>query len=88
MTTCSDQVASEQEVAITEHAADEGHSHGESDDCSPFCICHCCHSHTVFHSIHYSTGIGLEPIVELQSNYRTLLSDLRVNAIWHPPQYS
>ncbi|WP_215225719.1 DUF6660 family protein [Echinicola shivajiensis] len=31
-------------------AQDEGHqNHSDHDDCSPLCVCHCCHLHYVIH---------------------------------------
>ncbi|MUH36011.1 hypothetical protein D9O36_09175 [Zobellia amurskyensis] len=44
---CSDaDIVTDNQVTV---AADNGvdHGHASSDLCSPFCMCHCCHTHTV-----------------------------------------
>ena len=42
---------------ISQHS-DSDHDHGTSDDCSPFCQCHCCHVHVVqFNPIEISFNV-------------------------------
>ncbi|WP_422348708.1 DUF6660 family protein [Flagellimonas sp.] len=41
---------------------DHGQHHGDCDQCTPFCQCHCCHSHTVdFGVFNFRTLVDFKP---------------------------
>ncbi|MGI0107017.1 DUF6660 family protein [Salinimicrobium sp. WS361] len=48
---CDDIAASESQdttvVSLEVDQDQQGDQHGTSDDCPPFCQCHCCHVHVV-----------------------------------------
>jgi hypothetical protein len=49
---CEDTVMVDNEVKTEiSQAADNDHQHQDSDLCSPFCNCHCCHIHATHFSI-------------------------------------
>ncbi len=62
----------------------------ESDDCSPFCICSCCHVFTVANfpafSVKniYTVSTAHEAKISYQNNY----SQQHLNSIWQPPKFN
>ncbi|MEH6679500.1 MAG: DUF6660 family protein [Sediminicola sp.] len=45
---CSDMEGTDDDgPMIAVNGFGEEHPHGSGDLCSPFCQCHCCHSHTI-----------------------------------------
>jgi len=45
---CSDTTSDSDDTQIEfSQTTDANHDHSDSDLCSPFCNCHCCHVHTI-----------------------------------------
>ncbi|MGY5851788.1 DUF6660 family protein [Salegentibacter sp. F14] len=60
---CDDIAVSESQdtisVSLEINQDQQGDQHGTSDDCPPFCACHCCHIHMV--NLNTSTFEVFEP---------------------------
>lgn len=68
----------------------DNHDHNgnstEFDGCSPFCICHCCHTHIdiPYHPLESAVGVHQSP--DKQSYYQDFFSKGVIYATWRPPQ--
>ena len=61
-------------------------SHSDSDGCSPFCICQCCHTPVIMTSYFVRTSIVVNKTQDKLGYYRSLYDNSIINAIWHPPK--
>ena len=59
--------------------------HGDSDFCSPFCICSCCQTHIVTLGMEPVEAITLIPIHIKNSNEPHMIGLEAVFECWHPP---
>jgi len=73
------------ESASLDHSPTEDHEHDE-DHCSPFCMCHCCHTHVVVSGpvkvVMISTG--LSPV----SHYLQKENQESIQSVFRPPIFS
>ncbi|WP_194526197.1 DUF6660 family protein [Zobellia roscoffensis] len=77
---CSDaEPVSGDEVAVISDSGD-GHGHTDNDLCSPFCQCHCCHTHTVNFEIFsfepFQPSISQQELVHFDSMGKDILYNL------------
>lgn len=71
----------EQEMAMHNHAEDEG------DSCSPFCICACCGSSYVKGKAKATEPIMKRTLFAVNFHYSTHYSFSYQSTVWHPPAY-
>jgi len=66
-----------------------GQDHEESDNCSPFCICSCCHFSTVyqFKSFSVTNKLTTFAISRPEFSYQNPYSQTYKNSIWQPPKF-
>lgn len=62
--------------------------HAESDDCSPFCICQCCHTPVIMNTFFVRTSVVSFTIQDKLGYYESLNANSFINTVWHPPQLS
>ena len=82
---CNDVIVNEDDTQITSVVQDDGHSGQDSELCSPFCQCHCCHVHTIdFDIIAFKP---LQPSVQLEyfSHFDSNGKDISLSLL-QPPQ--
>jgi hypothetical protein len=62
----------------------------ESDDCSPFCICSCCHFSTAyqFKTFSVTNKIMVSAILRPNFSYQNPYSQAYENTIWQPPKFN
>lgn len=60
----------------------------EEDDCSPFCICSCCHISTVYANLNFSVTSAFIARFEKTSavEYQNSYSHQNLDLIWQPPK--
>ncbi len=65
---------------------DEGHQdHSEHDDCSPLCVCHCCHLHYVVHD--HNEIQFLKPYSIFSKVYLSDIPEDQVKDFLKPPKF-
>jgi len=62
--------------------------HSESDGCSPFCVCQCCHTPVILSSYFARTSIFLNNTNIKLDHYQSFLPNSIIYAIWHPPKFA
>jgi hypothetical protein len=62
----------------------------KSDNCSPFCICSCCHFSTAyqFGTFTISSRITTVAILSTKFSYQNPYSKAYKNSIWQPPKFN
>lgn len=76
----------DQENSITVAANQQDHNHdSEGDLCSPFCICHCCHSHFVVQH-NFCSRQTEHPDVIKNTNYSDSLTEGFKMSVLQPPK--
>lgn len=83
--TCADE--KENGIAFVDYEG-SGHSDGEQDACTPFCVCSCCAAHI---QLNYSAAASLTmPVHNTKLNTPYFEKPLLHNAkaIWQPPKIS
>lgn len=60
--------------------------HSESDDCSPFCVCQCCHTPVIMSSYFVRTSIAVYSTADKMDYYQSVYPNGINDAIWHPPK--
>jgi hypothetical protein len=70
------------QIQVNENTGENG------DDCSPFCICSCCHFSTAyqFKSFSVTNKIEVSAILRANFSYRNPYSQAYKNSIWQPPK--
>lgn len=59
-------------------------SHNDfSDHCSPLCVCHCCHVHTIVHSANQT--LASQFMTEATSRYVFQFPKDLISGLWRPP---
>ena len=68
----------------------DGQPAEKCDDCSPFCICACCHFSTAYQFRTFSvTGkITASAIFRANFSYRNPYSQAYKNPVWQPPKFN
>lgn len=65
--------------------AESNHDHTPStDNCSPFCVCHCCHTHVTTNN-HYYEGIIFQQVFIWKSPYTDAIDEGFPDSSFHPP---
>ncbi|WP_405412201.1 DUF6660 family protein [Maribacter sp. Asnod1-A12] len=64
---------------------DHNQNHGECELCSPFCQCHCCHSHTIVFDLDIFEPIEPKVIQESFSHFESVSED-PVFTLFQPPK--
>ncbi len=61
-----------------------------SDDCSPFCICSCCHFSTVyqFKTFAVTNKITISAILKLENLYQNPYAQDFKTSVWQPPKFN
>lgn len=68
---------------------DNDNDHSNTDDCSPFCLCQCCHTPVVIFSPYYfNTAITLYSNYKQLGYYQSLILNILLYPIWNPPKIS
>ncbi|MCD9189561.1 MAG: hypothetical protein LUM44_24345 [Pyrinomonadaceae bacterium] len=77
--------SSPQTVLQTQHETNEN-----GEDCSPFCICSCCHFSTVyqFKTFTITRKITVSPISRHENLYLNPYSNTFKNSVWQPPKFN
>ena len=83
---CEDNVALDNEVK-TEILQAIGDDHQNSDLCSPFCNCHCCHIHATYFKIVAFTIDTTNITTEVFYHFNGLEKDFN-STILQPPRYN
>ena len=75
-------------ITYTQTQQDHGHDGGSSgsDDCSPFCVCHCCHTHIVIPNHPLGTSVAVIQGQQKVDYYQDFYPNGIIYAIWRPPQ--
>lgn len=83
---CADYVLSDDD-AKTEisQTVDNNHQHQDSDLCSPFCQCHCCHIHATYFNTAENTLVSNDISTEIFSHFDSLGKEIS-NPILQPPR--
>ncbi|AZQ59842.1 hypothetical protein EJ994_13935 [Maribacter sp. MJ134] len=76
----SDSVTTEFQVDF-----DQNQEHGDCELCSPFCQCHCCHSHTLVFGLDIFKPIEPTIAQECFSHFESVSEDL-VFSLFQPPR--
>lgn len=89
---CDDVEVADNDGVVSYAQAQDSHDHDgdlpESDGCSPFCACQCCHTHMVIPS-HFSTASFVVYTHQDDSNYyQDFYPNGIIYAIWRPPQFA
>lgn len=91
LVSCSDVAASvllveKAEVQLIVQSHDHNGAHSETQDlCSPFCSCHCCHTHVVLKND--ATFIGeIEETPDTPFPHYSFYSPSPYFSIWQPPK--
>ena len=73
---------------VLRKCADEKHQdHNHSgDNCSPFCQCHCCHTHVTLQNAPFFEMIAFEYFVDYDIRNSNLIPNPHLNAPFHPPR--
>lgn len=62
--------------------------HSDTDACSPFCVCQCCHTPI----ISCSNVVGSSTVTSKQYDkadyYQSFHTNSMIHAVWHPPKFS
>ncbi|WKN45403.1 DUF6660 family protein [Tunicatimonas pelagia] len=86
---CSDEpvsdVATDQTVVAASQSDAHPHGHDSEDFCTPFCQCHCCHSHVVFFAAFGSLDRP-EPVTPSFINYTPQAEQSYAFSLFQPPQ--
>ncbi len=87
---CDDVEVADNDGTVTYALAQDGHDHDgdspESDGCSPFCVCHCCHTHIVIPNHPLTTSVAVHNNQDKPSYYQDFYPNGIIYAIWRPPQ--
>ena len=83
---CSDDMTSENcGTEIHFHAGSSDHDdHSNTDLCSPFCNCCCCHTHVTPQA--HESLIAAIPVSDIDFNYSEGFISSTDFFIWHPPK--
>ncbi|WP_157638084.1 DUF6660 family protein [Flexithrix dorotheae] len=82
---CADDEVTQNNIeAFDESSRDPNHESG-LDLCSPFCVCHCCHTHFVVVYALYNDFISLPKLIT-KSRYIARFSNGFRTSILQPPQ--
>lgn len=87
--TCSDKMENtHQGEAMHISTAEHHQDHNEADDCSPFCVCQCCHTSPVLLQTQENDLIKFAKMVSLppKTTYSASLSMGFPNTIKEPPR--
>ncbi|MFS4416022.1 DUF6660 family protein [Maribacter sp. 2307ULW6-5] len=76
----SDSVTTEFQVDL-----DHNQDHGDCELCSPFCQCHCCHSHTLVFGLDIFEPIEPTVVQESFSHFESVSED-PVFTLFQPPK--
>ncbi|MBT33646.1 MAG: hypothetical protein CMO01_28620 [Thalassobius sp.] len=73
---------------VLRKCADEQHAdHNHSgDNCSPFCQCHCCHTHVTLHKAPFFEMTAFEYFIDYDIRNSNLTPDPHLNSPFHPPK--
>ena len=89
---CDDVEVNVNDGAVTYTLTEDGHDHDsdspESDGCSPFCVCHCCHTHIVIPNYPLTTSVTVHSNQVKSSYYLDFYPNGIIDAIWRPPQFA
>ena len=82
---CTDaEIAEDTIETVLEDGLEHQHD-SESDLCSPFCVCQCCHTHLIVHQVALGNfEILLFPIQE--SSYKEPITEPFIGSLLQPPQ--
>ncbi|KUJ59545.1 hypothetical protein AR687_22645 [Flavobacteriaceae bacterium CRH] len=86
---CADKVANNSALNSARFAAaDMDHSHGQSDLCSPFCICNCCGVQVLSYAsaITFDFPVLVKTIKCALPSYTSVFASNFCGSIWQPPQ--
>lgn len=74
------------DIEISHQADTEDHGPDDAEDlCSPLCVCHCCHSHLVFHISFFNNNEAPLPVSKVIS-YSDLATKGFIGSLFQPPQ--
>ncbi|TMM53442.1 hypothetical protein FEE95_20505 [Maribacter algarum] len=65
--------------------SDHNQNHGDCELCSPFCQCHCCHSHTIVFDLDIFEPIEPTVIQESFTHFESVSED-PVFTLFQPPK--
>ncbi|UZR97479.1 DUF6660 family protein [Chondrinema litorale] len=84
----STQNASTFNQEVLRKCADEQHAdHNHSgDNCSPFCQCHCCHTHVTLHKAPFFEVVAFEYFIDYDIRNSNFIPDPHLNSPFHPPK--
>lgn len=87
---CDDLEVADNDGKITylpsQHTHDHDGGSSDSDGCSPFCVCHCCHTHIVIPNHSLGTFIAILQGQQKVDHYQDFYPSGIIYAIWKPPQ--
>ena len=64
----------------------QGHENKQADECSPFCVCHCCHTHFQAQKIELVEYTTLPEQVQKGILYNRNFIASPSYSIWQPPK--
>lgn len=89
---CDDVEVADNDGTITYTQTQYDHEHdggsSESDGCSPFCVCHCCHTHIVIPHHPLTTSVAIHQSMDKSDYYQDFYPNGIIYAIWRPPQFA
>ena len=72
--------------ALTHGNDNHNENSPESDGCSPFCVCNCCHTHIVIPHHPLTTSLAIHQSLDKPDYYQDFYPNGIIYAIWRPPQ--
>jgi len=81
---CADNLPQSNIEQVSDSHSDHNHD-ADSDLCSPFCVCHCCHTHFVVNQSLFN-GEYVAPYLMPESNYIESAPSGFANSLLQPPQ--
>ncbi len=85
---CDDIEVVDNDGVVTYSPTQHDHNGDSSgcDICSPFCICHCCHTHIVIPNHPLGTSLAIIQGQQKVDHYQDFYPNGIIYAIWRPPQ--
>lgn len=72
--------------AVATYDKHQDHENNQADECTPFCVCHCCHTHFKAQKIELAEYTTLPDQVQKGILYKSNFITSPSYSIWQPPK--
>ncbi|MFD1185853.1 DUF6660 family protein [Pontibacter rugosus] len=78
------QASAQQTVALSDTHQD--HEGERTDECTPFCACHCCHTHFQLQNVELAEYASSQYLAQTVDLYKNSFVSSLFYSIWQPPK--